>query len=77
MYDDAGVTGNELLRRLRRLARRRGVPFRHVAGRGKGSHGRIYFGDRLTTLQDPRRELPKGTLRGMLDDLGIDFKDLS
>ena len=58
------------------MARRRGVPFRHVLHRGKGSHGRIYLGERFTTLQDPRKELPRGTLHGMLDDLGIDLRDL-
>ncbi len=59
------------------MARRCGVPFRYVAHRGKGSHGRIYFGERLTTLPDPRKELPKGPLRGRLDDLGIDTENLT
>jgi mRNA interferase HicA len=71
------VTGNEPLRRLRRRARRRGVPFRYVAHRGPGSHGRIYFAGRLATMPDPRKEPPTGTLHGMLDDLGIDRRDLS
>jgi mRNA interferase HicA len=70
------VTGNELLRRLRRFARRRGVSFRYVPRHGKGSHGRIYVGERFTTLPDPKKEIPAGTLRGLLSDLGLNAKDL-
>lgn len=54
------MRGNELVRRLRRLARERGVAFELVTERGKGSHVRVHFGDRRTTLPDLRRELKKG-----------------
>ena len=46
------MTGNELLRRLRRLGNERGVAVRFNEERGKGSHGTLYFGDRFTVLKD-------------------------
>jgi mRNA interferase HicA len=71
------VTGNELLRKLRRLARRRGVQFEFDAAGGKGGHGLITFGHRRTTLRSSRhKEIPTGALRGMLSDLGLASKDL-
>jgi mRNA interferase HicA len=72
------VTGNELLRKLRRLARRRGLPFEFDPAGGKGGHGFIAFGTRRTILRSSRhKELPTGALRGMLSDLGIDPRDLA
>ncbi len=44
------MTGAEFVRRVRKLARKRGLPVRFVASRGKGSHGTLYFGDRLTRV---------------------------
>jgi mRNA interferase HicA len=71
------VTGNELLRKLRRLARRRGIQFEFDATGGKGGHGLISFGRRRTTLRSSRqKEVPTGALRGMLSDLGVEPKDL-
>jgi mRNA interferase HicA len=72
------VTGNELLRKLRRLARRRGVQFKLDAAGGKGGHGLIVFDRRRTTLRSSRqKEIPTGALRGMLSDLGLAPKDLA
>lgn len=65
----------EFLRRVRKLARKNNVSCRFEKGLGKGSHGRLFYGNRLTTLQDLRHELPTGTLRGMLDQLGITYDD--
>jgi hypothetical protein len=48
------VTGNEPLRKLRRLARRRGVHFGFDPTSGKGGHGVITFGERGTTLRSSR-----------------------
>lgn len=52
MSETGGVNGAEFERKVRRLARRRKVPCRFVASKGKGSHGRLYFGDEFTTLKD-------------------------
>jgi len=70
------VKGNEFLRKLRRLAGRRGVRFRYEAGLGKGSHGRVWLDSASTTLKDPKKELGMGLLRTMCRDLGIGPRDL-
>jgi len=73
---DRGVTGSELLRRLKRLARRGGLDFREAMERGKGSHRTVYLGDRFAVLKDPRKEIGRGLLRAMCRQLGIDERDL-
>lgn len=47
-----------------------------VPERGKGSHGTLYFGDRLTIVRNPKDELKTGTLYGMLAPLGLICTDL-
>jgi hypothetical protein len=70
------VNGNELLQKLRRLARRRKIDEFDPSG-GRGGHGLIVFGSRRTILRSSRhKEIPSGSLRGMLSDLNIDPKDL-
>jgi hypothetical protein len=70
------MTGNEFLRRLKRLARRRGVEIEIDETRGKGSHAKIWFGDRATTLKDRRAEIGKGLLADICRQLGIRLEDL-
>jgi hypothetical protein len=70
------MTGDEFERRIRKLGRRRGMPVSFDPGRGKGSHGRLYFGDRFTTLKDRRKEIGPGLLKAMLDQLGLARADL-
>ena len=70
------MTGNEFIRRIRRLGRQRGLKVAFVAERGKGSHGTLYFGDRLTLVRNPRDELKTGTLHAMLAQLGLTRADL-
>jgi len=65
------VTGNDFIRRVRRIGKERGVPVSFVAERGKGSHGTLYFGDRRTIVRSPKDELKKGTLGAMLKQLGL------
>ena len=64
------MTDREFLSRLRRYARKRGVPVVVQPDRGKGSHARVWLGDRATTLS--KGELQPGKLRAMLRQLGID-----
>ena len=61
---------------MRRLGRKRGVPVEFLAERGKGSHGTLYFGSRLTIVRDPKDELKTGTLHAMLRQLGLTLDDL-
>jgi len=70
------VNGHEFERRVRRLGRRQGVAVSFDPAQGKGSHGRLYYGSRFTTLKDRRQEIGPGLLKGMLDQLGLSRADL-
>ena len=64
------------MRKIRRLGRRRGVRVAFVPERGKGSHGTLYYGDKLTIVRSPKDELKMGTLHAMLNQLGVTLSDL-
>jgi mRNA interferase HicA len=73
------MKGNEFIRQVRKLGRRRGVRVAFVPERGKGSHGTLYYGSKLTIVRNPKDELKTGTLHAMLAQLGLtltDFTDL-
>ncbi|MCR4379295.1 MAG: type II toxin-antitoxin system HicA family toxin [Rhodospirillales bacterium] len=65
------MNGNEFLKRVKRYAKHNGLDVRFEKHRGKGSHGTLYLGGKKTTVQDRKKELPSGTLRAMLAQLGI------
>ena len=65
------MDGHEFLRRLRRIAHRRGCEVRFVGKRGKGSHGTVHLGDTHTVMPDLRRELKSGMVHGILKQLGV------
>jgi mRNA interferase HicA len=73
----SGMTGAELLRKLRRLARARSIRFEYEPRAGKGSHGQLLLGDHLTTIKDLKEEIGPGLLSDMLKQLGLTKKDLS
>ncbi len=70
------MTGNEFERKIRKLGRKRGVAVLFDRGHGKGSHGRLYYGDRFTTLKDRKKEIGPGLLNAMLDQLGLSKMDM-
>jgi hypothetical protein len=70
------VNGHELERLARKYGRRNSVAVSFEPGHGKGSHGRLYFGSRFTTLKDRRKEIGPGLLKAMLDQLGISKREL-
>jgi mRNA interferase HicA len=70
------MNGSEFERLIRKLGRRRGIKVSFDAVHGKGSHGRLYYGDRFTTLKDRRKEIGPGLLKTMLDQLGLSKDDL-
>jgi hypothetical protein len=70
------VKGAEFERRVRKLARRKKVACQFVADKGKGSHGRLYFGEEYTTLKDRKKEIGRDLLAKMCRDLKIDPHDL-
>lgn len=41
---------------------------------GNGRHGRLYYGDRFTTLKDRKKEIGPGLLS--VDQLGLKTTDL-
>ena len=70
------MTGNEFIRKIRRLGRKRGVKVAFVPERGKGSHGTLYYGEKLTIVRNPKDELKTGTLCAMLTHLGLTLREL-
>jgi mRNA interferase HicA len=70
------VRGAEFERRVQRLAKRKRIPCLFVGDEGKGSHGRLYFGDEFTTLKDRKKEIGRDLLAKMCRDLKIDPHDL-
>jgi mRNA interferase HicA len=70
------MNGNEFERKIRKLGRRRGIVVAFDSGQGKGSHGRLHYGSRFTTLKDRRKEIGPGLLKAMLVQLGLTKADL-
>ncbi len=70
------MIGSEFERKVRKLGRRRGVLVSFDRSHGKGSHGRLYYGARFTTLKDRKKEIGPGLLKAMLDQLGLTKDDL-
>jgi mRNA interferase HicA len=70
------MTGADFLRRIRRIAKTRGVAVCFDSRHGKGSHGRLYYGDRFTTMKNRTKEIGPGLLRKMLTDLGLHMADI-
>jgi mRNA interferase HicA len=70
------MKGAEFERRVQKLAKERETACFFVADKGKGSHGRLYFGSEFTTLKDRKKELGKGLLGKMCRDLKIRADEL-
>ena len=70
------MNGNELLKRLRRLARDRNLQLKLVHERGKGSHATLYLGTRFTILKDRKKEIGPGLLLKLLRDPGLEKPDI-
>lgn len=70
------MTGAELVRKVRKLGRKRGVVVRVDMRRGKGSHGRLHYGDRFTTIKDRKKELSASLLADMLAQLELSKEDV-
>jgi mRNA interferase HicA len=70
------MNGSEFERRVKGLGRKRGIAVSFDRGHGKGSHGRLYYGERFTTLKDRKKEIGPGLLAAMLTQLGLTRADL-
>jgi mRNA interferase HicA len=71
------MQGSEFIRKVRKLGRQREVRVAFVPERGKGSHGTLYYGDKLTIVRNPKDELKTGTLHAMLAQLGLTLTELT
>lgn len=69
------MTGNEFVKKLKKLAKERDLECKIDQKRGKGSHVTLRFGKNFTILRNPKDELKKGTLNAMLNQLGLDKND--
>ena len=70
------MTGNEFIRKVKKLGKERGVAVQFVARRGKGSHGTLFYGMQFTIVPNPKNELKAGTLHAMLTQLGLKSEGL-
>jgi mRNA interferase HicA len=77
LSETSGVKGSEFVRRVRKLGRKRGVRVDLQSERGKGSHGTLFYGNRLTVIRNLKDELKTGTLHAMLKQLGLSLDDLA
>ena len=60
------VTGNEFIRRVKALARQRGMQAQLSAKRGKGSHQTLYLDTAFTIIRNPKDALKTGTMHAMV-----------
>ena len=70
------MTGDEFVKRVRRLGRERGIPVRFEPRKGKGSHGRLYLADQFTTVKNRRKEISPGLLTAMVRQLRLSREDI-
>ncbi len=70
------MKGSEFIRKVKKLAKERGIESRVDRKRGKGSHVTLYFGKRFTIVRNPKDELKTGTFKAMLTQLGIKENEL-
>ena len=70
------MNGQEFIRRVSKVGKSKCLAVRFEARRGKGSHGRLYYGDKFTTVKDRRKEISPGLLAEMLRQLELPKDDL-
>lgn len=70
------MKGTEFIKRVKKLAKIKSILCEYKKERGKGSHGTLYYGDKSTTIRNPKDELKKGTLNAMLKQLNIKDDEL-
>ncbi|MEA5536971.1 type II toxin-antitoxin system HicA family toxin [Crocosphaera sp. XPORK-15E] len=77
MSEDVRMKGSEFIRKIKKLAKKRGIEAYVDKKRGKGSHVTLYFGDRLTIVRNPSDELKTRTLKAMLKQLDLKENDIT
>jgi hypothetical protein len=64
------------VRRVRRLAKKRGLSMRLDPSAGKGDRATLCLNGRKTVIPNMRKDIPRGTFHNMCRQLGIDSRDL-
>ena len=67
------MDGKEFKKRVKKLARENGIDC-YETRQGKGSHSRLYYGKKWTTVK--QSEIGPGLLNAMCAQLDINKKDL-
>ena len=70
------MKAGDFIKAIRKTGRKRGIAARFEAGHGKGSHGRLYYGNRFTTIKDRGKDIGPGLLGAMLRQLGLKRGDI-
>lgn len=73
------MDANEFIRKIRKLGRARGVRVNIRENEPKGGHVMLYYGDSRTQVarHGKGHEIPEGTLKAMLTQLGLTKRDIS
>ena len=70
------MNGNELIKILKKIGRKRGLAVRIDRKRGRGSHFTLYFGNRYKIMKDRKKEIGPGLLHTILNNLGLSKEDI-
>jgi len=70
------MNGADFIRKIRKAGRRNQIDVHFESRRGKGSHGRLHYGQRFTTVKDRKKDISPGLLKAMLTQLGLDKDDI-
>ena len=71
------MTGAEFIRAIRKLGRSQKVAVNFVKEHGKGSHGTLHYGPKITIVKDRKKEMSAGLLSKMLKQLGLRKEDIT
>ncbi len=66
------MTTREIIKLVRQCGNADGIDVVYERGRGKGSHGRLFYGTRRTIVAEHGGDIPVGTLRAMQKQLGLE-----
>lgn len=75
-YSAFVMKADDVIKVIRRIGRKRGVAVLFVPSQGKGSHGRLYYGDKFTTVKDRSKDIGPGLLAAMVRQLGLKKSDM-
>lgn len=70
------MKGSELLKRIKKLGKIKGVKVEHIQRRGKGSHSTIFYGKHFAIVPQLKDELKTGTYKAILKQLCIDEDEM-